>query len=233
MARRKTKVYDMPGRVHKLVKRFDYNPSDNILVFIDTGAVIDCEGEAKRWKLADPDGNVKRVYDILSKYKNITPLVTREVLDEVIRHHEGHMINGKPEISTENYRIIGKELRNYENLLRTVAGYDKDPEEIRGDTYWAMSLAFDRKHKKAYRDPYSNVDRELIYSAVLAKHSQFMFSGKNGLEMRTPDNVVILSPDEHIHAAVALLTDRNLHSIEKHGRFNYDGIKAVTSRETP
>jgi len=179
MARRKTKAYDMPGRVHKLVKRFDYNPSDSFLVFVDTGAVIDCESEAKRWKLADPDGNVKRVYEILSQYENITPLVTREVLGEVVRHHEGHIINGQPEISEESYRIIGRELSNYVDLLGTVVGYDRDPEEIRRDTYWAINLAFDKKHKKAYRDPYSEVDRELVHSAALAKHSQFVNSSRH------------------------------------------------------
>ena len=232
------KNFDMHKRVHKLARRMDYSPDESFMVFLDTGAIIDCEGEAKRWKLADSQASVRKIYDILSNYKNLVPLVTEDTLREVFKHHRHCIVNGNPEISKENFDIVQGFHNNYVNFLRGIRSIGVDVERAREDLLKAYDLAYEEGHKKKERDPLSEHDLSLLTSAVRARYSQFphfeLFGDRYSKVVgREPDRVIILSPDDHMHKTLEVLTDGRMSVVEQNGRFGYDGIKAVTSRETP
>jgi len=44
------------------------------------------------------------------------------------------------------------------------------------------------------------------------------------------DSSIILSPDEHLSGTVRTLMDRNRDFSEIFGKFNYDGVRVITSR---
>ena len=112
--------------------------------------------------------------------------------------------------------------RDYCKFLQHVEIKGKDIEQIRFDTYWAGKLGFTPEHKKSWRDPVSQEDKDLVASAVWARYAE--------LPNQKPSRVAIISPDTHISRLVTCLTNKDTDFREQNGAMDYEGIKVIRSR---
>ena len=214
-------------RIEKLLKRIEFTPGKNIVVFVDTGAAIDAEGEFTRWKLQNSNAKLEKIYNSLFN-KGLQLYVTAPVFEEMSRHHCTYVINGRPEISDSNFKIVERLHKDYESFLQNVHHNEMERDSVRRDVYWASYFAFKEDDKKGERDPISYVDREFISSAVLARYAHSPHNVKNASGVvervvKRPDKVILLSPDSHVKKTIDMLLN-----IQP----QYDGIKTVSSRQT-
>jgi hypothetical protein len=202
------------------------NGSDEVYVFLDTGAFIDFEERAKRARLKDSNARVTQIYDVLNSASSLKLFVNNTVFEESQRHYQGHRINGLPEISEDAWRKIGKMHIDYLSFCRGNRGVG-EIDRIGNEVYWATKLAFPNGHKKLVIDEASYVDRNLLRDAIWAREVS-QLSGRMNVDS------VIVSPDSHIIETVKVLKDEH-QSIrfdypELNLEFGYNGIRTVTSR---
>jgi len=218
----------MEGRIEKLLKRMNYEQGKKVLVFLDTGAIIDAEEELAKYKLYNSGAQIEKIYNSLLG-RGLNLFVISPVFGEVLSHHNCNKVNGRAEISKQNFEIVSNLQSAYENFLQNIKNNDKDEiDAVRRDVYWASVFAFEEDKKKGERDPISHVDRELISSAAWARYAHVPFYSKNangGIEtvVQKPDEVIVLSPDSHVEKTITMM------SINQLG-LNYEGIRTVSSR---
>ena len=221
----------MDERVRKLVKRMrdasGRRDLSGFLMFLDTSAIIDSEGEVKRWRAsdsaADINGLYERLYQALGDGR-FPIFVTGEVLTEVRAHHENSRLNGRPEVSAENFEIASRAHEAYHDFLLHVAHREREFDQVRYDTYWASKLAFSGDEKKGERDPIARTDRELLAAALYAR---YCVRSEAGI-LRPAEGVIVLSADDHLKGTLDVLTDRTAN--QEGIKFGYGGVYVVRSR---
>jgi hypothetical protein len=226
----------MDERVRKLVRRMHdasgKRDLSEFIMFLDTSAIIDSEGEIKKWRTSDGTANISGLYERLYQKlgsRGFPIFVTGEVLNEARLHHEFNRLNGRPEVSAENLEIVSKAHEAYHDFLLHIAQRGKDFDQIRYDTYWASKLAFADDVKKGERDPIARTDRELLAAALYAKHCVRSEASGNGAGILRPiEGVIVLSADDHLTGTLDVLTGRtdNREGI----KFGYGGVYVIRSR---
>ncbi len=225
-------------KVKSITSSIRKSGGNNPIVLFDTSAIIDFERIIDESRLKDRDADPSSFYGYMVR-TGFPLFVTPGVYEEVENHRKHVSISGRPEISgvtgsvTEGMRI------NYFDACQKIDAALDDPERLRHDAYWASHLAFHHEehgvtrksknlHKKAYGDPISAVDRELIGQALVLRQMMPIDKPYDHVEERPCTGVVILSPDRHVHDSVRVLTDQHP-DVEE--RFGYSGIHVVSSRE--
>jgi hypothetical protein len=215
------KEINLLARLNSLVERVKNDMDENLLVFLDTGAVIDFEREISRQRRVDKEVTPSLFYNALLK-ELPHMFVSEGTLKEVDNHYKYHCLNGLPEISIETRDMVRNMYSNYCNFLKHVEDIRKDAEQVRFDIYWASKFAFPEGHKKAILDPISRTDREMVSDAAWSRYA-IMPGGEIG-------GGVIISPDSHIAETIKVLTGKSMEAREKHGEFGYGEIKVIPSR---
>lgn len=225
-------------KVKSITSSIRKSGGNNPIVLFDTGAIIDFERIIDESRLKDKDADYSSFYGYMVR-TGFPLFVTPGVYDEVENHRKHVSISGRPEISGVTGSVIEGMRINYFDACQTIDTTLGDPERLRHDAYWASHFAFHHeerwvnsksknRHKKAYGDPISAVDRELIGQALVLRLMMPVDKPHEYVEEKHCTGVVILSPDRHIRDSIKVLTDQHP-DVEE--RFGYKGIHVVSSRE--
>lgn len=225
-------------KVNSLVSSIKQSGGDNPIVLFDTGAIIDFERLIESLWLKDKKADHSSFYGYLIN-TGFPLFVTPNIYGEIEMHRKNVTISGRPEISNITSLIVDSMLENHFNSCLNIDANQIDVDRLRMDAYWASYFAFHREEqgngkqvknffKKAYSDPISVGDRELISQSLVLRAGLPIDKPNEYVPERPCTGVVILSPDRHIRDSVKVLTDSHPYVEEK---FGYRGISVVSSRE--
>jgi len=210
----------MEPRIYQLMPKIRQNGGDNPIVFLDTGAIIDFEKEARLWHRKDPSYGSKWYEELTKSFRTF---ISEGAMRETSRHHKECLVNRYPEISCETHEIMASLHQNYCKFLKEIKPGSINFDTARFDTYWASALSFENNEKKGVLDIISNVDKETVETATFLRYA---FDPYN----QPITSCTIISPDDHLVETVKTLTDGNPEVRIKFGDFGYNNIKVVNSR---
>lgn len=220
-------------RIFSLIENIFLHAGANPIVFLDSGALIDFDSEARRWRLVPDyrDMTPERFYltinTTLAKSKsNNVFFMTPENHEELQNHYENHFLNGRSEVSRDTFEFGSESYLLFRKFMENIHFNENDFDRFSYDLYWASKMAFGNGHKKSCLDCISLADKELLnyalyFSQAITNNLVFGYTG-----------VCVISPDSHILETIKVISGEShsckLPDIENN--YNYKLLKGVSSR---
>lgn len=186
------------------------------IVFLDTSAIIDICHSAREEEIRQRGKKGMSLQEIYADHflmnlaGKFQTLVSPSTHSELTKHYCVKLNGHSKEIKETVCPIIDKFLLDYDRLKGFALSNVPDDSD-RYKVYWVTKLSCAENCKKDL-EGFSNVDRELLDSAVL-------FSKYFSKDGRKAHPVAIFSSDEHIFKGVEMLN-----------RLGYDNINTLCSR---
>ncbi|MEX0920453.1 MAG: hypothetical protein WDZ69_02620 [Candidatus Pacearchaeota archaeon] len=180
----------------ELDKEINNRSSDNSLLVLDTGGLIEIANKAREYNLVsrgkDVNPNYMRATSFLDYIsENVGIIITPKTYQE-IQDHGRMKLNGHTQELTP--RIVDRSLEIMIGSEEYISGLEcgLEPDQARYDAYWASKEGCNGNSKK-YVEGCSETDKEILSTVAYLSNCNVGDSSEEGRE-----NLLVLSSDDHI-----------------------------------